>query len=330
MASQIGSAVPLDRAIRIDRPAAIRRALALTVPSESVCIDEAAPASHLVSTALGRRALDLLHYEVLIRLRADPEDVHRARSSVRKLRAILRGFRPFLDRAWADTLREELRWLAGELGTVRDIDVALAALRSRAESVSHADVPYVAQTLEPLAEAREAARKRLLETLDGHRYRALLETIERAAAEPHFADGVVPPAGEVARETLRKTCKRARNAVKAAGVDQAPNELHHARITVRNGRYAAEACELVCGRPASRLARRLTRMQDVLGAINDAAFVQDRLRSTLADDPRTSLVAGQLLALEAVEGDKARRRWKSLRRRALCDWLELLAKRVAL
>ena len=62
-------------------------------------------------------------------------------------------------------------------------------------------------------------------------------------------------------------------------------------------------------------------MQDVLGAVHDAAFIQDRLRATFGD--ARALVAGELLAFEAVEGEKARRHWKSLRRHALrADWID--------
>ncbi len=160
------------------------RALALTTPDETQGVPTDAPGVTLVGSALARRVLDLLHYEVLIRLRSDPEDVHHARSTVRRLRAMLRGFRPFLDRSWVDTLREELRWYAGELATVRDIDVTIHALRSRVESIPAAERLYVEAVLEPLESAGQAARTRLLATLDDSRYRA---SARRARNSSHHA-----------------------------------------------------------------------------------------------------------------------------------------------
>jgi inorganic triphosphatase YgiF len=64
------------------------------------------------------------------RLGDDPEAVHQARTAVRRLRATLKLFGPYLDTAWAKGLRRELRWLAGPLGEARDAEVALARLEA--------------------------------------------------------------------------------------------------------------------------------------------------------------------------------------------------------
>lgn len=315
-----GSGTSATPALPINGPR-LRRALALTVPSERDKVPKGAPAITLVRHALARLVLELLHYEVLIRLRADPEDVHRARSTVRRLRAVLRGIRPFLDRVWADTLREELRWFAGELAGVRDIDVTLQELRSRAQSIPSDERPYLESVLEPLGAAREAARGKLLETLDGPRYTTLMHTLEAAATAPRLSAGDMPSAEELGCSTLRKTSKRVRKVVEGAPESCSPTELHHARIVVRNGRYVAEACAPVLGKRARRLAKRLTGMQEALGAISDATLIQSRLRALSVHD-RANILIGQLLALQAVEGDRARHDWRTLRRKALREgWL---------
>jgi len=292
------------------------RVLALTTPDETQGVPAAAPAVTLVASALARRVLDLLHYEVLIRLRSDPEDVHHARSTVRRLRAMLRGFRPFLDRSWVDTLREELRWYAGELATVRDIDVTIHALRSRVDTIPESERVYVEAVLEPLESACESARQRLLATLDDSRYRTLLDALEKAATIPAFASELISNAEALGAESLRKAAQRVRKAVCGAGKTSTPSELHHARIAVRNGRYVAEACAYVLGKPARRMARRLERLQEALGAISDGTLIEERLRGLVVHD-RANLLIGELLALEAVHGAHARRDWQSLRRKAL-------------
>ncbi|HEY1729858.1 MAG TPA: CHAD domain-containing protein [Candidatus Baltobacteraceae bacterium] len=292
------------------------RALALTTPDETQGVPEDAPGVTLVGSALARRVLDLLHYEVLIRLRADPEDVHHARSTVRRLRAMLRGFRPFLDRLWVDTLREELRWFASELATVRDIDVTVHALRSRVDAIPATERPYAEAVLDPLEAAGEAARKRLLATLDDSRYRSLLDVLETAATVPVFASDAESNAESLGSESLRKAAKRVRKAVCGAVKESSPSELHHARIAVRNGRYVAEACAYVLGKPARRMARRMERLQEALGAISDGTLIEERLRSLVVHD-RANVLIGELLALEAVDGERARRDWQTLRRKAL-------------
>lgn len=293
-------------------------------PAGKTSVEPDAPASMLVGAAFKARHDDLVRHAALIRSGDEAEDVHHARSAVRKLRAVLRGFRPFLDRAWADGLREELRWLADQLGAVRDIDVALTALRSRAKNVPHSDTQYVAEALQPLIDARRPARERLVATLEGERYLRLLGELANATVSPALGEASpAPTAGEVARTILRKTSKRVRKTLRRARAGLEANELHHARILVRNGRYVAEACEPVAGKRARRIAKRLTRMQDALGAINDAAFIEERLRATV-DGAGAQLVAGQLIALEAVEGQRARSTWKAVRRKALrAGWTRL-------
>jgi CHAD domain-containing protein len=315
MASLLGTGPSLSNGSPVLTTGRYERALALTTPDELAGVPADAPGVTLIGSALARRVLDLLHYEVLIRLRADPEDVHHARSTVRRLRAMLRGFRTFLDRSWVDTLREELRWFAGELATVRDIDVTMDALRSRADTVPESERVYVEAVLEPLASAGEGARKRLLETLDDSRYRALLDALEKAATAPAFASQE-SDALALGSKSLQKAAQRVRKAVCGADKACSPSELHHARIAVRNGRYVAEACAYVLGKPARRMARRWERLQEALGAISDGTLVEERLRALVVHD-RANLLIGELLALEAVHGERARRDWQALRRKAL-------------
>jgi CHAD domain-containing protein len=308
--SQSNGSIPVIQAGRY------QRALLLTTPSESQSVEEASPGVALIGSAIARRVLDLLHYEVLIRLRVEPEDVHHARSTIRRLRAMLRGFRPFLDRAWVDTLREELRWFAGELAAVRDIDVTLQALRSRVETIPGSERRYLEEVLEPLESAGVSARQRLLATLDDLRYRGLLDALEAAATAPKFAGGTETTSGTLGSESLRKAAKRVRKAVVGSDKSSTPSELHHARIAVRNGRYVAEACGYVVGKPARRMAKRLGRLQEALGAISDGTLIEERLRGLVVHD-RANVLIGELLALEAVSGEQARKDWQTLRRKAL-------------
>jgi CHAD domain-containing protein len=320
MATRLDGGAPATDGVSFQSPR-LRRALALTLPEEPRRLGPDTPAIALVRYALARLVLDLLHYEVLIRLRADVEDIHRARSTVRRLRAVLRGLRPFLDRVWADTLREELRWFAGELAAVRDVDVTLEQLHSRSQAIPGSERPYLDDILSSLAAARENARVRLLQALDSSRYAALSRALEAAALTPKLGARRLQTAKALGTKSLRKTANRVRKAVESASDSCTANELHHARIVVRNGRYVAEACEPVLGKQARRLARRLARMQESLGAVSDATLIQDRLRTLVVHD-RAGVVVGELLALQAVDGERARHEWQSLRRKALREeWL---------
>ncbi|MEO1266582.1 MAG: CHAD domain-containing protein, partial [Myxococcota bacterium] len=92
----------------------------------------------------------------------DPEGVHQARVAIRRLRSALQLFRPVIgrDEAYAH-LKQELRWLAGELGEARDLDVMAE------EYVPLARRELGRRSTAPLAASLELAR---------------LEAQERAAA----------------------------------------------------------------------------------------------------------------------------------------------------
>src|SRR5271165_6024476 len=64
--------------------------------------------------------------------RGDPEGVHRLRTSTRRLRSELRTVSDLVDRERGEHLEQELKWLAAELGSVRDLDILYQRLYSAA------------------------------------------------------------------------------------------------------------------------------------------------------------------------------------------------------
>ena len=79
---------------------------------------------------------EILAHDPGTRLGTDPEALHKFRVAVRRLRAVLRGAGPILDRAWTDQLRAELAWLGRALGAVRDHDVLLQHVRAQGPTMS--------------------------------------------------------------------------------------------------------------------------------------------------------------------------------------------------
>src|SRR5207302_1981585 len=91
-----------------------------------VVVDEladTATAGDLVRVAIAASVQRLTRHDPGVRVGDDPEDVHQARVATRRLRSDLRTFASLLDPDWAASLVEELRWLGGVLGDVRDADV---------------------------------------------------------------------------------------------------------------------------------------------------------------------------------------------------------------
>jgi inorganic triphosphatase YgiF len=92
------------------------------------------PAGAAVTAYLRTHARAFLHQDVRVR-RDLPDSVHQMRVAARRLRSGLKTFAPLIDRAWADQLRSELGWAAGELGNARDTEVLLERLDAHAEDL---------------------------------------------------------------------------------------------------------------------------------------------------------------------------------------------------
>jgi CHAD domain-containing protein len=275
---------------------------------------------------LAAGTLRLFRHEPAVRLGEDPEAVHQARVATRRTRSTLRTFSSLLEPEWTDRLRDELKWLAGLLGDVRDTDVLLARFQEHLAALPAADAKAGPKLLAGLLEQREAARGRLLGAMGEPRYARLLDDLVAAAATPALLPGVDRPAAEVMPALVAKPWRKLRKAVRAAGDDPSDDELHQIRIRAKRARYAAEAVEPAIGKPAERFADAAADLQEVLGNHHDAVVGEVWLRQAAGSGRRDkALVAGELIAAERASAAASRadwrRVWKALDRRKLRAWL---------
>ena len=270
----------------------------------------------------------LVAYDPTARLGADPEGVHQARVATRRLRSDLRTFGSVLNEPWTTGLRDELRWLGDVFGAVRDADVLFERLEAKVQLLPDVDRAPAKRILDHLRSDEARGREQLLRALRSERYDALLDRLVGAAARPRFlprvdgADDV-----EVLRRVVRRPWQKLADAIEALGDDPSDLGLHGVRIRAKSARYAAEAVAPAFGKPARAYARAVTRLQDVLGAHQDAVVAAEWLRRAGANaaDEATGFAAGQLAAFEHREADRARRAWPDAWRRAsrkrLRTWL---------
>jgi CHAD domain-containing protein len=274
--------------------------------------------------AIGRLRATLEHQyaEILlhdpgVRLDLDSEDVHRLRVAARRARAVLRAARPVLDRSWSEPLRDELKWLGGSLGRRRDGDVLLRRLQHEIEQLEQPERAAADALVELLSEDREAAQAIALEALRSERYYRLLDSLEAAARGPRVQRGEVS-----LRKLARREFRRLRNVAETLGPDSSDDDLHRARIAGKRARYTAELAEDEVGKPATRVIARAKKLQDVLGAHQDAIVAEARLRGLLADapSPGAAFAAGRLVERERERRREARaelpRAWRKLDRAA--------------
>lgn len=218
-----------------------------------------------------------LNEDLLLAMRS-AEPLHQARVALRRLRSAFTIFRPMLGDHGA-ALREELRWLAQELGDARDLDVLLGRapdgpLRDR------------------LRAAREAAHDRVAATLSSGRTRGLmLDLAEWTATGDWLSDPATAEArGMAVRDFAAKALSRFRRKVKSGGRnltaldDEARHDL---RKDAKKLRYAADFFEPLFQddhrKAHKRFGAALSDFQDRMGELNDLAaapLVLERLGLT--------------------------------------------------
>lgn len=269
-----------------------------------------ATAGEVIRSAVARSVHRVLLHMPGVHLGEDPEALHQARVGTRRLRSDLRTFAPLLDEAWLQPLRDELRWLGGALGAVRDLDVLSMRLASTARRLPREGEYHLRMMMKVLRAERETRRKVLLLEIEGPRYLELLEAMVDAANQPRFLPGAVRPGREELVDLARTPYNRLRQTV-----DELPDEpedqyLHRIRIRAKRVRYAAEAVAPVVGKRAVRFAAAAADLQDTLGELQDASVAHAWLARVADHHPALAFATGQLAGLELVRAEQSRRRWK--------------------
>ena len=275
-----------------------------------------ASVGEVVRGAIAASVVRLLRHDAGVRLGEDIEDVHQARVATRRMRSDLRSFRDVLDPEWDASLRDELGWLGGELGTVRDLDVQLARLSGRVAELPEEDRATATRLVDGLARRRERAREHLLTSIRSDRYLALLDRLVIAAREPAvLPDAASAPAELALGSVMERPWKHLKGALDGMPEDAPDADLHLARIRTKRARYAAEAVEAVFGKRAREFARAAAELQDVLGEHQDAVVARTWLREAAAGTGRRAFVAGELAMLEVLAAERCRNAWKAVWKR---------------
>jgi CHAD domain-containing protein len=271
-----------------------------------------ATAGAVVRRALALSVIRLILHDPIARLDVDPEGVHQARVATRRLRSDLRTFRSLVDTTFASSLRSELGWLAAILGDVRDGDVMLERLRTRAGALPEELANGAEHVLAALEQERTGARASLVEAFASDRYLALLDRLVAAANEPTLDQAAAAPAADVVPGLVRRPWHKLEKRVERLGASPSDEQLHDIRIRTKRVRYAADAVSPAVGKPARGLARAAARLQGVLGDLNDAVVAAAwlRQRCETANDRDEVQAAESLATFEQEAAARAREGWR--------------------
>jgi inorganic triphosphatase YgiF len=222
--------------------------------------------------------------------------LHQARVSLRRLRSLFSICKSMFDDSRFDHLREELRWLASELGNARDIDVLI-------KRASDGDLSS------RLHQARSAAYGAVEAALSSTRARSLMIdlaewiSIRDWRSDQAGASLLLQPSRDFASTVLDRLWRKvARGGSNLIDLDD--ETRHELRITAKKLRYAAEFFgSLYDSKAQTRRHKRfiaaMEGLQDQLGSLNDLATAPDML-----SELDLSNVAGAEDLVSAADKDK--------------------------
>jgi CHAD domain-containing protein len=213
-----------------------------------------------------------------------PEGVHQCRIALRRLRAALKIFAPLLDRERMSAVHEDVRWLAGVLGVARDLDVVAAELVAPAITGLDRSGPENA-LLADLKAKQGIAYADVAQALGSARHRDLVKQMTVLARNgcadtcaDTCADAGVDRAlmGFAAQALSRAYGKLLRT---GGGFELlSADERHDVRIALKRLRYGLDFfVNLFDGRSKKKFMRRVLRLQDDLGCMNDLSVTRDTL-----------------------------------------------------
>lgn len=251
------------------------------VKARPVTLSPDAPAADAFR-AIARNCLHhLLANQQSLLERGDGEAVHQMRVALRRLRSALKVFRPLVAGPQLAALKEEMRWLLGQLGPARDAEVFLSEIIAPvvARHPGHDGLIALADHWrDECADDLRAARA----AVDEKRFTLLLlnlgawvEAGDWCADPARLADRPLAP---FARHVLGRL---ARKLDKAGGKKLrrlSPPALHQVRIQGKQLRYAGEFFASLYSKAETRAyLAALGRLQDCLGQINDISVAGPRL-----------------------------------------------------
>lgn len=256
------------------------------------------------------------------------EGIHQMRVALRKLRVAFSMLSPE-QRAQQAALIGEVKRVASALGACRDKEILLSEMTLPvARQLGREDefVPLVQR----MEHAREETWRAALDCLSSDRFRALVLDLASITQQrpwlsnPSSHRDLEADARRFGATQSQRRLKQCQKALKRARKLKGA-ELHDLRIALKKLRYTLEFFESIEDRRTTKvLLKRVSRLQDLLGEMNDVLVARPQLRAMIADSQSSdqasavSLAGGMLLGWHGrryvAKRKRVRARLKSLAR----------------
>ncbi|MEM8988384.1 MAG: CHAD domain-containing protein [Pseudomonadota bacterium] len=255
-----------------------------------------------------------------------PEGAHQMRVALRRLRAALVLFKKRIDPRIASGLVLQAKYYANALGAARDLDVFAAETLAPLKDLmpDEACLRLIASRAEA---ARQAAWSDARRALDTQAFTSFLLDLSAATDEAIIAAKTTGARRSAKRFARKAIARRWRKAFETGAdfVHLSPHDRHPLRIELKKLRYAAVFfASLYPEETVKPYLKRLSRLQDDFGAMNDAlvaADIADRLAAPHFEDTAETraglaraagLITGWRKAVMDAAWADAQNRWAEL------------------
>jgi len=227
----------------------------------------------------------------------DVEALHDFRVALRRLRSVLRAFRPLFGDALSGKLRRRLRDLAAATGEARDAEVQLLWIQEARQKLPAGKRTGVAWLLARLVERRDHAYETVRRDV-APAFDKLERRLRRALGAVEAPEADVAPFGVAVGERLAAEAAELEQRLALVHTAADEGEAHRARVEIKRIRYLLEPIGPEQPQATAAL-KRLKKAQDTLGELHDlhttAAHLGDAAAAAAAERARR-------LHQEAVDG----------------------------
>ncbi len=200
------------------------------------------------------------------------EYIHHVRTTIKRLRALLRLIRPVVGEQFFNRENARLRKAGRRLAVARDAEVARETLKTLSVT-GESEKKAVAAALTGL-ESRTQPGTDIGEALT--QVKADLEQTKRNLQRLQLVDGE----WEVVEAGLQDVYRQSRKRMNTALQDGGDEAFHKWRIRVKNLFYELELLEPVWPKRMDKMTSRLAKLQDKIGLDHDIAVLKALLRKT--------------------------------------------------